>query len=178
MIINHALGYTAVILLAGVHWLDVFYLFNLSNNMALPSIRKRAFGVSHKWIVFLCCAVLLSFICYFCNPCEHFKRVSTPFNEDWPRTTRTTFVQDLTEAIAYGKRKSPHILFILADDYGWHDIGYHGSDIQTPNLDALAEAGLKLENYYVQPICTPTRSQLMTGRYQVRSIKCPYLLLA
>lgn len=64
--------------------------------------------------------------------------------------------------------KPPHILFIVADDYGWHDVGYHDSEIHTPNLDKLAEQGVKLENYYVQPICTPTRSQLMTGRYEVR----------
>ena len=64
--------------------------------------------------------------------------------------------------------RRPHILFILADDYGYHDIGYHGSRIETPTLDRLAAAGVKLENYYVQPICTPTRSQLLTGRYQIR----------
>lgn len=63
--------------------------------------------------------------------------------------------------------KKPHVLFILADDYGYNDIGYHGSEIKTPNLDKLASQGVKLENYYVQPICTPTRSQLMSGRYQV-----------
>jgi len=59
--------------------------------------------------------------------------------------------------------KQPNIIFILADDYGWNDIGYHGSEIKTPNLDKLASAGVKLENYYVQPMCTPTRSQLMSG---------------
>ena len=49
------------------------------------------------------------------------------------------------------------------------DAGYHGSDIATPNLDALASEGVKLENYYVQPSCTPSRSQLLTGLYQVRT---------
>ena len=63
--------------------------------------------------------------------------------------------------------KQPNIVFVLADDYGWNDIGYHGSEIKTPNLDALAAGGVKLENYYIQPICTPTRSQLLSGRYQV-----------
>lgn len=60
--------------------------------------------------------------------------------------------------------RPPHIIFILTDDQGFHDIGYHGSDIQTPTLDRLAAEGVKLENYYVQPICTPSRSQLVTGR--------------
>ena len=63
--------------------------------------------------------------------------------------------------------EQPNIVFVLADDYGFHDIGYHGSEIKTPNLDRLAAGGVKLENYYVQPICTPTRSQLMSGKYQV-----------
>lgn len=73
-------------------------------------------------------------------------------------------------ADAGGKVDSrPNIVFVLADDYGFHDIGYHGSRIRTPNLDRLAGEGVKLENYYVQPICTPTRSQLMSGRYQIHT---------
>ncbi|XP_038060733.1 arylsulfatase J-like [Patiria miniata] len=63
----------------------------------------------------------------------------------------------------------PNIIFILADDFGFHDVGYHGSAIKTPWLDKLAAEGVKLENYYVQPICTPTRSQLMSGRYQIHT---------
>ena len=67
----------------------------------------------------------------------------------------------------------PNIVFIIADDYGFNDIGYHGvnhlSDIKTPFLDSLAMSGVRLENYYVQPICTPSRSQLMSGRYQIHT---------
>lgn len=70
-------------------------------------------------------------------------------------------------AVRSQTNKQPHILFIVADDYGFHDIGYHNSEIKTPNLDKLAGEGVKLENYYVQPICTPTRSQLFSGKYQV-----------
>ena len=65
--------------------------------------------------------------------------------------------------------KPPHIVFILADDYGFNDVGYHNPRIKTPNLDSLAAAGVRLENYYVQPICTPTRSQLFSGRYQIHT---------
>uniref|UniRef100_A0A7N8WMI7 Arylsulfatase I-like n=2 Tax=Mastacembelus armatus TaxID=205130 RepID=A0A7N8WMI7_9TELE len=57
----------------------------------------------------------------------------------------------------------------MVDDQGYGDIGYHGSDIHTPVLDQLAGEGVKLENYYVQPICSPSRSQLMTGRYQIHT---------
>lgn len=60
--------------------------------------------------------------------------------------------------------RPPHLIFIMVDDQGYGDIGYHGSDIHTPVLDQLAAQGVKLENYYVQPICSPSRSQLMTGR--------------
>ncbi|XP_068952404.1 arylsulfatase B isoform X2 [Petaurus breviceps papuanus] len=63
----------------------------------------------------------------------------------------------------------PHIVFVLADDLGWNDVGYHGSDIFTPHLDALAAGGVRLENYYTQPLCTPSRSQLLTGRYQIHT---------
>uniref|UniRef100_A0A672JR39 Sulfatase N-terminal domain-containing protein n=1 Tax=Salarias fasciatus TaxID=181472 RepID=A0A672JR39_SALFA len=70
---------------------------------------------------------------------------------------------------AQRKRNQPHIVFILIDDQGFNDIGYHNPTIKTPTLDKLAAEGVKLENYYVQPICTPSRSQLLTGRYQIHT---------
>ena len=60
------------------------------------------------------------------------------------------------------------MVFIIADDLGWNDIGYHHSEIRTPYLDQLAADGVKLENYYVQPMCGPSRACLMSGRYLVR----------
>src|SRR5262245_22492238 len=63
----------------------------------------------------------------------------------------------------------PNIVYILADDLGWKDVGFHGSpDIRTPNLDKLAAEGARLEQFYTQPMCTPTRAALMTGRYPLR----------
>ena len=62
----------------------------------------------------------------------------------------------------------PNILFIVPDDLGWNDIGYHGSEIKTPNLDKLAESGLRLNQHYVMPTCTPTRVSLMTGKFPSR----------
>lgn len=62
----------------------------------------------------------------------------------------------------------PNIVFILADDLGWADVGFHGSDIATPTLDELAQSGAELTQYYAQPMCTPTRAALMTGRYPFR----------
>lgn len=73
-----------------------------------------------------------------------------------------------------GAGRPPHLVFVLADDLGWNDVGFHGSNIRTPHLDALAAGGVLLDNYYTQPLCTPSRSQLLTGRYQVRSAPgCP-----
>jgi len=62
----------------------------------------------------------------------------------------------------------PNIIFILSDDQGWGDIGYHGSEIQTPNLDKLAENGVRLERHYVHPVCSPTRAALLTGVFPSR----------
>lgn len=64
--------------------------------------------------------------------------------------------------------EKPDIVFILADDLGSYDVGWRGSEIKTPNLDRLALAGARLENFYVQPVCSPTRASLMTGRYPMR----------
>ncbi len=63
----------------------------------------------------------------------------------------------------------PDIVFLLADDLGNADVGWHGSDIRTPNLDKLAAGGAKLEHFYVLPVCTPTRVAFLTGRYPIRS---------
>ncbi|MDF3079338.1 MAG: sulfatase [Sphingobacteriaceae bacterium] len=72
----------------------------------------------------------------------------------------------VTEAPAAGSR--PNILFIVGDDMGFADVGFHGcKDIPTPNLDALAKSGMKFTNGYVTgPYCSPTRAGLLTGRYQ------------
>lgn len=62
----------------------------------------------------------------------------------------------------------PNIVFILADDLGWADVGYHGSEIETPNLDGLAKEGVRFDQHYVMPTCTPTRVGFLTGRYPSR----------
>jgi len=64
----------------------------------------------------------------------------------------------------------PNVILIITDDQGYGDLGYHGNPIvQTPNLDQLAEASVRLNNFYVSPVCAPTRSSLMTGRYSLRT---------
>ncbi|HKD17414.1 MAG TPA: arylsulfatase, partial [Thermoanaerobaculia bacterium] len=65
--------------------------------------------------------------------------------------------------------RKPNIVYIVADDLGWKDVGFNGAtDLKTPNIDALAAGGVKLEQFYVQPMCTPTRAAIMTGRYPFR----------
>jgi arylsulfatase A-like enzyme len=60
--------------------------------------------------------------------------------------------------------KSPNLILMVLDDVGWSDVSYHGSDFPTPAIDQLATVeGVRLEQYYVQEVCSPTRSALMTG---------------
>ena len=67
-----------------------------------------------------------------------------------------------------GGTSEPNVVILLADDLGWADVGFHEGEIRTPHIDRLARGGIRLEGYYVQPICSPTRSSLMTGRYTYR----------
>lgn len=71
---------------------------------------------------------------------------------------------------AAGAPAKPNILFIVGDDMGYADVGFHGcKDIPTPHLDALAAAGVRCSNGYVSgPYCSPSRAGLLTGRYQQR----------
>ena len=66
-------------------------------------------------------------------------------------------------------KAKPNVLVILADDLGWNDIGLNNPYLKTPNIDSLIKDSLHLQNYYVSPMCTPTRSILMSGRYQIHT---------
>jgi len=57
--------------------------------------------------------------------------------------------------------KQPNFLLVMADDMGWTDVGSFGSEIDTPNLDALAQSGVKFSNFYTSVSCSPTRSMLL-----------------
>jgi arylsulfatase A len=64
----------------------------------------------------------------------------------------------------------PNVILIMADDLGYETIGAKGgTSYRTPSLDRLAATGVRLEHCYVQPLCTPTRVQLMTGAHDVRN---------
>ena len=66
-------------------------------------------------------------------------------------------------ALAKNTDQRPNFLLIVADDLGWTDIGRFGSEIKTPNVDSLADAGVTFTDFYVSVSCSPTRSMLMTG---------------
>lgn len=71
--------------------------------------------------------------------------------------------------IAAGAAMSaPNFLVIVADDLGWADVSFHGGKVPTPNLDKLAREGVELDQHYVAPVCSPTRTALLSGRYWSR----------
>ena len=74
---------------------------------------------------------------------------------------------------AMAKEKNPNVVFILADNVGYGDMGpYGGGELRgapTPNIDRLASQGLRFTQFLVEPACTPSRSALMTGQYSIRN---------
>jgi arylsulfatase A len=75
----------------------------------------------------------------------------------------------LHAADAPSKTEKPNILLILADDMGWGDLHCHGNEkLATPSLDKLQTQGVELEHFHVSPVCSPTRSSLLTGRHHAR----------
>ncbi|HWA98124.1 MAG TPA: sulfatase-like hydrolase/transferase [Pirellulales bacterium] len=69
---------------------------------------------------------------------------------------------------ALAAEPAPNIVFILCDDLGWADVGFHGGNAPTPQVDRLARDGVELAQHYVAPVCSPTRSSLLSGRYWSR----------
>ena len=66
--------------------------------------------------------------------------------------------------------RKPNVIVILTDDQGWGDLSLNGNtNLQTPEIDALARAGARFDRFYVCPVCSPTRAEFLTGRYHLRS---------
>src|SRR4051794_38031233 len=83
--------------------------------------------------------------------------------------TRRQFLSSLLAAPLMAQGTSaPNIVILLADDLGWADVGFHASEIRTPHIDKLASDGIRLERFYSFPLCSPTRSALMTARSPMR----------
>ena len=65
--------------------------------------------------------------------------------------------------------RRPNIILILTDDQGWGDLSFNGNtNFQTPNIDAIGDSGVSFTNFYVQPVCSPTRAEILTGRHFTR----------
>lgn len=73
-----------------------------------------------------------------------------------------------TCAIAHADSPRPNILVLIADDLGWGDVPWHGSEIDMPHLTRLARSGVILDQHYVTPMCSSTRACLLSGRYSTR----------
>ncbi len=75
----------------------------------------------------------------------------------------------LAITVSSSSAKQPNVIVIMTDDQGYGDMACHGNPwLKTPNLDRLAAESIQLEDYHVDPVCTPTRAALMTGRYSSR----------
>lgn len=90
-----------------------------------------------------------------------------------PSTTRVLLVLLLTLTTlplhAQPNSTRPNIILIVADDQGWGDLSIHGNtNLHTPNIDALAQEGARFRYFYVSPVCSPTRAEILTGRYHAR----------
>lgn len=71
---------------------------------------------------------------------------------------------------AFSQNKQPNVVFILTDDQGWGDLSLHGNPIlETKNLDQLANQGTRFNNFYVSPLCAPSRAGILTGRYHLET---------
>lgn len=104
------------------------------------------------------------------------KSTPTPFITPTSAGNKSTPTPSLTTSSNGGKPADvdieldhPNIVLILADDLGWNDVSYHnGAEFETPNIDRLVQEGMELDRFYTQPMCTPTRAALLTGRDPIR----------
>ena len=84
--------------------------------------------------------------------------------------TLLAFLIVFASTTSAGLAAKPNIVVILTDDQGWGDLSLNGNtNLATPNIDSLASDGAMFENFYVSPVCSPTRAEFLTGRYHPRA---------
>ncbi|APQ19209.1 N-acetylgalactosamine 6-sulfate sulfatase [Maribacter hydrothermalis] len=82
----------------------------------------------------------------------------------------TSCAEKVKENSSKSEIKKPNVILFLADDQGWGDLNSSGNrNLNTPNIDALKTNGASFNNFYVQPVCSPTRAEILTGRYFTRT---------
>ena len=91
------------------------------------------------------------------------RNINTKMIDNWIKILLFSIIEN--EIICISEPRKPNIVFILADDLGYNGIGYNNPRIISPNIDKLAKSGIRLEQNYVQPVCTPSRAALLTGMY-------------
>src|SRR5438309_1628364 len=105
--------------------------------------------------------------CTFAIAIVNFSFAQQPANEQWKGKIQKSIKESTPYKIEYVKKAapgSPNILLVLLDDVGYGAVSTFGGLIQTPNLDSLANQGLRYTNFHTAGICSPTRSALLTGR--------------
>ncbi|MEX2566907.1 MAG: arylsulfatase [Cyclobacteriaceae bacterium] len=71
--------------------------------------------------------------------------------------------------ISVRSNSEPNVILIMSDDQGWGDLSFNGNkNLNTPNIDAIAKSGVSFDYFYVSPVCSPTRAEILTGRYHLR----------
>lgn len=79
-------------------------------------------------------------------------------------------VLSFSQQLVNAQSKQPNVVLILTDDQGWGDLGMHGNPwLETPNIDSLAKQGTEFKNFYVSPLCAPSRAEMLTGRYHLKT---------
>ena len=67
-------------------------------------------------------------------------------------------------------QKPPNIIIFLTDDQGWGDLSINGNkDLNTPNIDKISREGTRFDRFFVSPVCSPTRAEILTARHHVRT---------
>ena len=80
-----------------------------------------------------------------------------------------TLVMVVVSCVSRKNQIPPNVIIILSDDQGWGDLSVNGNtNLSTPNIDKIAESGVTFDRFYVCAVCSPTRAELLTGRYHVR----------
>jgi arylsulfatase A-like enzyme len=107
------------------------------------------------------------------NPFDETTFVANHLEPAIARPAQTQAAKEKLAALRKKTGRAPNILLLVVDDMGWGDIGANGGGVvigaPTPNIDQLAQQGLRLTSAYSQSTCTPTRAALMTGRFPVRT---------
>ena len=89
------------------------------------------------------------------------------------KTTPILLLASLATTTVLAAPQKPNVLIILGDDIGWGDISLHGGSTPTPRIDALARQSVELTNFMVSPLCSPSRSMLLTARHYLRTNQGP-----